>query len=42
MGFSPQLIHSMAGDEADLPIGLEKVVDSGTNKGRNIWFHLNK
>ena len=42
MGFSPQFIHSMAGDEANFFIDLEKVVDLGTNKGRSILFHLFK
>lgn len=42
MGFSPQLIHRVAGDEANFFIDLEKVVDLGKNKGRNILFHLNK
>lgn len=42
MGFSPQLIHTVAGDEANFFIDLEKVVDLGKNKGRNTLFHLNK
>ena len=40
MGFSPRLIHSMAGDEASFCVHLEKVIDLGTSKGRSILFHL--